>query len=166
MMQVILMERVPKLGQMGEVVRVAPGYARNYLIPQKKARFATPETIREFEARRAEWAAHHAHLKTQAEQQSKTVAGMMLTILRQAGENKHLYGSVSTKDIAQGLTEQTSVTVPRAAVSLPHPIKELGIFKAHVTLHSEVLVDVWVNVAQTAEEAAAQATSQAAHLQA
>lgn len=155
-MEVILLERVHKLGQMGEVVRVKNGFARNFLIPTGKALRATKSALSDFEGKRAQLEARNLELKSEAEKLAKTVAGTMVVQLRQAGEGGNLFGSVSARDIATALTE-AGVTVDHAQIRLEQPIKTTGIHDVIVALHPEVEVTVHVNVARTAEEADIQA---------
>jgi large subunit ribosomal protein L9 len=155
-MQVILLERVPKLGQMGEVVNVKPGFARNYLIPQRKALRATKRTLEDFERRRVQLEANNLQAKEEAQKLAGKVDGQSVTILRQAGEAGILYGSVNARDVAQAFTE-AGITLDRRQILLDEPIKTLGIHRVTVALHPEVEVTVTVNVARTQEEADIQA---------
>lgn len=155
-MQVILLERVPKLGQMGEVVKVRPGYARNYLLPQGKALRATDEALSAFENRRAQLVAENLERKSEAEAAAGKIAGASVVILRQASEGNHLYGSVSSRDIADAFTA-TGITIGRQQVRLDSPLKTIGIHDVALALHPEVEVTVHVNIARTAEEADIQA---------
>lgn len=155
-MEVILLERIEALGQMGDVVKVKPGYARNFLLPQKKALRATKENLAYFESQRAQLEAQNLKRRQDAEAVAKKLDGLQVVILRQAGETGQLYGSVSTRDIANAVTE-AGFTVDRRQILLDQPIKSLGIFKTRVALHPEVIVTVSVNVAQSEEEAAMQA---------
>lgn len=159
-MDVILLERVENLGQMGEVVKVRPGYARNFLLPKKKALRATKENMAQFEKRRAQLEA--ANLKRREEAQSVAVKmeGLSVTAIRQAGESRQLYGSVSPKDVADAVTA-AGFTIDRAQVLIDQPIKTLGLHQVRVALHPEVAVSVTVNVAQSNDEAAAQARAAA-----
>jgi len=159
-MDVILLERVENLGQMGEVVKVRAGFARNFLLPKKKALRATKENLSHFETRRAQLEA--ANLKRREEAQSVAVKmeGLSVTAIRQAGESGQLYGSVSPKDVADAVTAG-GFTVERTQVLIDQPIKTLGLHAVRVALHPEVSVKVTVNVAQSAEEAAAQARAAA-----
>jgi large subunit ribosomal protein L9 len=154
--QVILLERVEALGQMGDVVRVKPGYARNFLLPQKKAMRATKENLAVFEKQRAQLVAQNLARKGEAEAVALKMNGLTVVVIRQAGETGQLYGSVSNRDIADAVTA-AGFTVDRRQVLLQVPIKALGIHPTRVALHPEVSVDVRVNVAQSAEEAQAQA---------
>ncbi len=155
-MQVILLERIPKLGQMGDIVDVKPGYARNYLIPQGKALRATKEAVEQFEQRRKQLEAANLERKQEAEQMAATIAGRSVVILRQASESNHLYGSVSARDIAEAFTA-AGITLERRQIRLEEPIKTIGIHRVVVALHPEVEVELLVNVARSEEEAAIQA---------
>lgn len=154
--EVILMQRVEKLGQMGEVVKVKPGYARNYLLPQKKAIRATKENLQRFETERAQLEAQNLKRREEAERVAERVGGLSVVIIRQAGESGSLYGSVSARDIADA-TAAAGLTVGREQVLLAHPIKSLGIAQVRLALHPEVVIPVAVNVARSPEEAARQA---------
>jgi large subunit ribosomal protein L9 len=156
MVQVILLERVEKLGQMGQVVDVRPGYARNFLLPQKKALRATKDNLAYFEKQRTQLEAQNLARKSEAEQVAKKLDGLSVIIIRQAGESGQLYGSVTARDVAQGITE-AGFTVGRGQIVLERAIKTLGLHKQRVVLHPEVSVSVTVNVAQSAEEAEMQA---------
>jgi large subunit ribosomal protein L9 len=155
-MQVILLERVPKLGQMGEIVKVRPGFARNFLIPQGKALRATDAALKAFEGRRAQLEAENLERKSDAEGAALTIQGASVTILRQASEGSQLYGSVSTRDIADAFS-QDGIKIGRQQILLESPLKTLGIHDVIVALHPEVEVTVQVNIARTAEEADIQA---------
>jgi len=155
-MDVILLERVAKLGQMGETVRVRDGYARNFLLARRKALRATEENKKRFETQRAQIEAHNLTLKKEAEKVAETLEGQSFTIIRQAGESGHLYGSVSARDIADAATAG-GFTLARNQIELVHPIKALGLHTAPVHLHPEVEVKITVNVARSAEEAERQA---------
>ena len=154
-MEVILLERTQNLGNVGDLVNVKNGYARNYLIPQEKALRATEENKREFEAQRAEIEAVNTSKKKEAEVLSAKIEGQFLILTRQAGEDGRLYGSVSTKDVAISTTETTSVEVVRSQVVKFAPIKTLGVYTISIALHPEVIANVNVNVARTAGEAEA-----------
>jgi large subunit ribosomal protein L9 len=155
-MDVILLERIERLGQMGDVVKVKPGYARNYLLPQKKALRATKENREYFEKQRAQLEAQNLHHRQDAEQVAVKLDGQSVIIIRQAGEFGQLYGSVTTRDIATAITA-AGFTVDRRQIMLDVPIKTLGLHKTRVALHPEVAVSVTLNVAQSEEEAATQA---------
>ena len=155
-MEVILLERVEKLGQMGDVVSVKPGFARNYLLPQKKALRATEANKTAFDAQKAQLEAENLKRKSEAEAVAGKMEGLKVAMIRQAGESGQLYGSVNARDISGGVTE-AGFTVSRSQVSLDNPIKTLGLFTVKVALHPEVIVDVTVNVARSEEEAKIQA---------
>jgi large subunit ribosomal protein L9 len=155
-MEVILLERVAKLGQMGEVVRVRDGYARNYLLPRHKALRATEANRKHFESQRAQLETRNLERKSEAQAVAEKLNGQTFVILRQAGESGQLYGSVSTRDIADAATAG-GFTVERHQIMLNAPIKALGLHKAPVHLHPEVDVEIVVNVARSAEEAERQA---------
>lgn len=152
MMEVILLERVEKLGQMGQVVKVRPGFARNYLLPQKKALRATKENLAIFEKQRAQLEAANLVRRGDAEQVAQKLNGISVVVIRQAGESGQLYGSVTARDIAQAVTE-AGFTIAKGQVTLDKAIKTLGLYPMRVRLHPEVAVQVTVNVAQSAEEA-------------
>jgi large subunit ribosomal protein L9 len=154
--EVILLERVESLGQMGEVVKVKPGYARNFLLPQKKALRATKDNLAYFEKQRTQLEAQNLKRRQDAEGVAKKLEGLQVVILRQAGETGQLYGSVATRDVADAVTA-AGFTVDRRQVLLDQPIKTLGIFKTRVALHPEVIVGISANVAQSDEEAQMQA---------
>jgi large subunit ribosomal protein L9 len=158
--ELVLLQRVEKLGQMGDVVRVKPGYARNFLLPQKRALRATKSNLERFEAQKAQLAADNIKRREEAERLAERVHGLSVTIIRQAGESGGLYGSVSSRDIADGATEG-GLSINRQQVVLKHPIKTLGLHTVHVVLHPEVQLDVTVNVARSAEEAEKQARGEA-----
>lgn len=154
-MEVILLERIEKLGQMGDVVTVKAGYARNYLLPKKKAVPATAESKAHFETQRAQLEAENLEHKSEAEAVAAKMDGVLVMMVRQAGDAGQLYGSVSARDVAAGLTE-AGFTVARQQVSLDQPIKAIGLHPVTVTLHPEVSVTVTANVARSEEEAAIQ----------
>ena len=155
-MEIILLERVAKLGQMGEVVRVKPGFARNYLLPQKKAVRATKDNIARFETQRAQLEAQNLKRREEAERVAERVGGLSVVIIRQAGESGSLYGSVSARDIANACTE-AGLSIGRQQVVLNQPIKTLGLTAVRIDLHPEVHIPVTVNVARSPEEAERQA---------
>jgi large subunit ribosomal protein L9 len=155
MIELILLERVENLGQMGQVVKVRPGFARNFLLPQKKALRATKENRTYFEAQRAQLEAQNLKRKGEAEQVAAKLEGTHVVVIRQAGESGQLYGSVSARDIAEAVTA-AGFTIARSQVVLDRPIKSLGLYKTRVVLHPEVSAMVTANVAQSAEEAAMQ----------
>jgi large subunit ribosomal protein L9 len=156
MMDVILLQRIEKLGQMGDVVRVKPGYARNFLLPQKKALRATKENRAQFEASRVELEATNLKRRAEAERVAERAEGLAVMLLRSAGEAGQLYGSVSARDIADA-TGASGLVVTRQQIVMDKPIKALGLHSVRVLLHPEVSVAVTVNVARTAEEAERQA---------
>jgi large subunit ribosomal protein L9 len=156
-MQVILLERVAKLGQMGEVVSVKDGFARNYLLPQHKALRATAANMNAFEARKAEFEARNAETRAEAAAQARTLDGQQFVLIRAAADSGALYGSVTARDIAEAAAA-SGFAINRRAVVLDRPIKELGLHPVTVTLHPEVEVAVSVNVARTPEEAQLQAS--------
>ena len=155
-MQVILLERVEHLGQMGDVVKVRPGYARNYLIPQCKAAPATEENRKRFEAQRAQLEARNLERRKEAEAVAAKLNGLSVTLIRQAGDSGQLYGSATATDIAAAVSD-AGFSVARSQVRLNQPIKALGLHTVSVSLHPEVVVSVRVNVARTADEADIQA---------
>ena len=155
-MQVILLERVPKLGLMGEVVNVKAGFGRNYLIPRGKALRATKETLASFERRRVQLEANNLEAKEEAQRAATKVDGQSAVILRQASDTASLYGSVNARDIASAFTE-AGIKLDRHQIRLDEPLKTLGLHKVTVALHPEVEVTVTVNVARTQEEADMQA---------
>lgn len=154
-MEVILLERIEKLGQMGDVVKVKPGYARNFLLPQKKALRATDGNKSQFEAQRAQLEAENLERRKDAEAVAAKLDDLDIALIRQAGDNGQLYGSVSGRDIADSVTE-SGVTISRGQVMLDRPIKELGLHPVRISLHPEVQVEVTINVARTEDEAATQ----------
>ncbi len=156
MVDVILLERVEKLGQMGQVVKVRPGFARNYLLPQKKALRATKENLAYFEKQRTQLEAQNLARRSDAEQVAKKLNGISVVVIRQAGESGQLSGSVTARDIADAVT-QAGFTVARGQVVLDKAIKTLGLYRQRVVLHPEVSVTITVNVAQSPEEAEMQA---------
>jgi len=154
-MQVILLERVAKLGQMGEVVDVKPGYARNFLLPQGKALSASKANIAAFEAQKAQLEARNLETRKEAEALAERLDGQQFVVIRSASDAGSLYGSVTTRDAAEAATE-AGFSVDRKQVQLA-PIKELGLHAATVVLHPEVDVTISLNVARSAEEAELQA---------
>lgn len=152
MMQVILLERIEKLGQMGDVVNVKPGYARNYLLPEKKAMRATAENRSYFEKQRAQLEAVNLERRQEAEAVAAKMAGLSVILIRQAGEAGQLYGSVSARDIADAV-QAAGFTISRKQVKLVAPIKSVGVHDVRIDLHAEVAVTVKANVARSSEEA-------------
>ena len=155
-MEVILLERIGKLGQMGDVVNVKDGFARNFLLPQGKALRATKSNMQRFENERAQLEARNLELKKEAESVSEKVDGNTYIIIRQAGDTGQLYGSVSTRDIAETITEE-GCSIDRGQVLLDRPIKNLGIHPVRLNLHPEVVSSVSINVARSEDEAELQA---------
>ncbi|HVV92353.1 MAG TPA: 50S ribosomal protein L9 [Hyphomicrobiales bacterium] len=155
-MEVILLQRLAKVGQMGDVVRVRDGYARNFLLPSGKALRATEANRARFERERTQLEARNLEQKNEASRVSETLEGKSFMMIRPAGETGQLYGSVSTRDIAAAITEG-GITVARQQVVLNTPIKSIGLYTVPVALHPEVEVMVTVNVARSAEEGERQA---------
>lgn len=153
-MNIILLERVRKLGQIGDVVKVRSGYARNFLLPQKKALRATKDNIASFDLKKTEIIAQNLTRRQEAEAVSKKMQDVCVTLIRQAGESGFLYGSVRPKDIAD-LLSGAGYQVERTQIDLSTPIKTVGIHAVAVQLHPEVSVSIRVNVAQSLEEASA-----------
>ena len=151
-MQVVLLERITKLGQMGDVVTVKDGYARNFLLPQGKALRANKSNLERFESERAQLEARNLEQKSEAESVKAKLDGETVIIIRQSGETGQLYGSVSPRDIAEALTDK-GFNLERGQIGLDAPIKILGLHETNVTLHPEVSSTVVVNVARTEEEA-------------
>ena len=155
-MEVILLERVEKLGAIGDVVKVKDGFARNYLLPNKKALRANDSNRKLFESNRARIEEENATKRSDAEKASKAVEGKSVKLIRQASNVGHLYGSVSARDIAEAL-EGVGAKVAKSQVVLDHPIKAIGVHEVRIALHPEVAVTVKVNVARSPEEADLQA---------
>jgi len=155
-MQIILLERIGRLGQMGDVVNVKDGYARNFLLPQKKALRATEENLARFEKERTQLEARDLELKKEAEAVAAKLAGQSFLAIRQAGDTGQLYGSVTTRDIADVVTAG-GFTIDRRQIVLDRPIKTLGLHPTRVALHPEVIVQITLNVARSEDEAARQA---------
>jgi len=145
---------------MGDVVRVKPGFARNFLLPQKKALRANKDNLAKFETQRAQLEAQNLKRREEAERIAERMDGLSVVIIRQAGESGALYGSVSPRDISDACTEG-GLTINRSQVVLDRPIKSLGLTKVRVVLHPEVILPVTVNVARSAEEAAKQIRGEA-----
>jgi large subunit ribosomal protein L9 len=156
-MQVILLQRVSKLGQMGDVVDVKPGFARNYLLPQGKALSASKANIVAFEGRKAQLEAQNLETKAEAEAMSAKLDGQQFIVIRSASDAGALYGSVTTRDAADAATAE-GFTVDRKQVVLSAPIKELGLHDVSVVLHPEVEATIQLNVARSVEEAELQAS--------
>jgi large subunit ribosomal protein L9 len=159
-MQVILLERIGRLGQMGDVVTVKDGFARNFLLPQGKALRATEANRKRFERDKAQLEARDLELKTEAAAVSGKLDGQSFIVIRQAGDSGQLYGSVSTRDIAAVITEG-GFSIERRQVLLDRPIKTLGVHELRIALHPEVVPHVTVNVARSPDEAERQARGEA-----
>ena len=155
-MDVVLLERVEKLGQMGDVVKVKDGFARNFLLPKGKALRATKRNMERFETERAQLEARNLELKKEAEAVAKTLNGARFVAIRQASDAGALYGSVTSRDIAELCTEG-GFTIARTQVVLTSPVKELGMHDVRVILHPEVSATITINVARSPDEAALQA---------
>lgn len=155
-MEVILLERIERLGQMGDTVSVKPGYARNFLLPQKKALRATSANKARFEAERAQLEAENLQRKSEAEAVAAKADALSVVLVRQAGDAGQLYGSVSARDVSDAVTE-AGFTINRSQVVLDKPIKAIGIYNLRIDLHAEVAINVMVNVARSHEEAEIQA---------
>ena len=155
-MQVILLERIGRLGQMGDVVNVKDGYARNFLLPQKKALRASDENLAKFEKNRSQLEARNLELKKEAEAVAAKLNGQSFVVIRQAGDTGQLYGSATPRDIADIVTAG-GFTVDRRQIVLDRPIKTLGVHPIRIALHPEVIVQVSLNVARTPDEAERQA---------
>lgn len=156
--QIILLERVDNLGEMGDVVTVKPGYARNFLLPQKKALRASKENVAYFEAQKKSLEAENDKKKKEAEKLAKSIEGLKAPLIRQASEAGRLYGSVTSRDIAASIRETAKgeIAVNRSMVNLNDNIKTIGLFPIEVALHPEVKVEVTINIARSAEEAKTQ----------
>ncbi len=155
-MEVILLERIEKLGQMGDMVSVKTGYARNYLLPQKKALRATAENKTRFETEKSHLEANNLKLRDEAQSVGDKMEGLSVVLVRQAGDAGQLYGSVSARDIADSVIAG-GFTITRNQVVLASPIKSIGIHPVHITLHPEVTITISTNVARSEEEAEVQA---------
>jgi large subunit ribosomal protein L9 len=151
-MEVILLQRIGRLGQMGDVVVVKDGYARNYLLPQKKALRATEENRKRFESQRSQLEANNLEQKKEAEAVAEKLNGKVFVAIRSAGDTGQLYGSVSSRDIAEVITAG-GFTIDRSQVIMDRPIKTLGLHDSRVALHPEVIVPVTLNVARSEDEA-------------
>jgi large subunit ribosomal protein L9 len=156
MIDVVLLQRIEKLGQMGDVVRVKPGYARNYLLPQKKALRATKANLAQFEANKAQLEAQNLKRRSEAERVAERAEGLAVVMIRSAGEGGQLYGSVSARDLADAITA-AGLSVSRQQVVIEKPIKALGVYTVRVDLHPEVTISVAANIARSPEEAERQA---------
>ncbi len=154
--QLILLERVENLGAMGDLVTVKPGYARNFLLPQAKALRATKENVAYYEAQKSHLQKLNADRKGEAEKSSKKIEGTKVVIVRQASEGGQLYGSVTSRDIAEALAIESKQPISRSMVTLNTSFKTIGLFPVDVVLHPEVKVKIVVNIARSADEAAIQ----------
>lgn len=154
--QVILLERVENLGNMGEIVTVKPGYARNYLLPQKKALRASKDNIAYFEAQKKQLEADNANRRKDAEAQAKKLENLSIAIIRQASESGQLFGSVTARDIAEATSAASGLAIARAHVELNQNFKSIGLFPQIIALHPEVRTEITVNIARSDEEAARQ----------
>ena len=152
-MEIILLERIEKLGGIGDVVTVKNGFARNFLLPNNKALRANEANRKLFEANRSKIEADNAERRTAAEGRAKDVDGKQVVLIRQASNTGQLYGSVSVRDIVDALVEDGAANITKAMVELERPIKSLGLFDVKVKLHPEVVVTVQVNVARSPDEA-------------
>ncbi len=155
-MDIILLERVENLGQMGALVKVKNGYARNFLLPQKKALRASKENIAYFEKQKAQLEAQNLQKRAEAEDVAKSIGAVTVVLIRSAGDTGQLYGSVSGRDVAEA-AEDAGIKIDRRQVELERPIKTLGLHPVKVRLHPEVTITVTANVARSNDEAAAQA---------
>ena len=151
-MEIILLERIEKLGSMGDVVTVKPGFARNYLLPQKKALRATKENLAKFEQQRVQLEADNRERREEAQTVADRLDGLAFVVIRQASEGGQLYGSVSARDIAEAIGE-AGFKIGRRQIQLDAPIKSLGLHGVRVSLHPEVSASITLNVARTKEEA-------------
>ncbi len=151
-MEVILLERISRLGQMGDVVKVKDGFARNFLLPKGKALRANDSNRKKFEGQRAQLEARNLERKSEAQQVADKLDGKTFIVVRSAGETGQLYGSVSTRDIADILTAE-GFTVSRNQIELNQPIKAIGLTNVAIALHPEVEVTITLNIARSAEEA-------------
>lgn len=156
-MEVILLERVESLGGMGEKVRVKPGYARNYLLPQGKALRATAENLAYFESQRAALEKLNSEKRAEAEKVAKQLTGLKVSMIRNAAEGGQLYGSVTARDIAEAINAAGKAQVDRQMVVVNQNFKTIGLFQVPVVLHPEVKIDVTINIARSEEEAKIQA---------
>jgi large subunit ribosomal protein L9 len=155
--KLVLLERVENLGQLGDIVTVRPGYARNYLLPQKKALRASKENIAYFEAQKKSLEANNEKRKTEAQKLAKKLEGIKVPLIRQASEAGQLFGSVTARDIAAEISKESGEKIERHMVNLNQNYKLIGLFPVDVALHPEVKVKVIVNIARSPEEALTQA---------
>lgn len=155
-MEVILLERIARLGQMGDVVRVRDGFARNFLLPQGKALRANEANRKRFESERTHLEARNLERKSEAEKAASKLGGQSFVVIRQAGETGHLYGSVTSRDLAEAM-DAGGFSVARNQIDLNQPIKTIGLHEVRIALHADVATHVTVNVARSEDEAARQA---------
>ncbi|AFR26169.1 MULTISPECIES: 50S ribosomal protein L9 [Bartonella] len=155
-MDIILLERIPRLGQMGDIVSVKDGYARNFLLPQGKALRANDANKKHFEKQRAQLKARNLERKSEAQKIAEKLDGKSFIVVRSAGETGQLYGSVSTRDISEIITS-AGFSIGRNQIELNHPIKTIGLYLITLSLHPEVQISVVINVARSASEAQRQA---------
>ncbi|WP_375607707.1 MULTISPECIES: 50S ribosomal protein L9 [unclassified Bartonella] len=155
-MDIILLERIPRLGQMGDIVSVKDGYARNFLLPQGKALRANEANKKHFEVQRAQLETRNLERKSEAQKIAEKLDGQSFIVVRSAGETGQLYGSVSTRDIAEIITDE-GFSIGRNQIELNHPIKMIGLYTITLSLHPEVQISVVINVARSASEAQRQA---------
>ncbi len=151
-MEIILLEKIAKLGQMGDIVHVKDGFARNYLLPQKKALRANPQNVKIFESRKAKLEIDSLEQKKEADEVSAKMKELSVIIIRQASESGQLYGSVTSRDIAQSISD-VGYKINRKQIILNNTIKQVGIYKIKISLHPEVFKDIDINVARSSEEA-------------
>ncbi|WP_455474515.1 50S ribosomal protein L9 [Bartonella sp. B30(2025)] len=151
-MDIILLERIPRLGQMGDIVSVKDGYARNFLLPKGKALRANEANKKHFEVQRAQLEARNLELKNEAQKIAEKLDGKSFIVVRSAGETGQLYGSVSTRDIAEIITAE-GFSIARNQIELNHPIKTIGLHIVTISLHPEIQISVTVNIARSASEA-------------
>jgi large subunit ribosomal protein L9 len=165
MIEVILLERIERLGQLGQVVKVRPGFARNFLLPQNKALRATKSNLEVFEKQRAKLEAKNDDERSKAQSLATEMDNISIVIIRQASETGHLYGSVSARDVSDA-AKADKHAIARAQVQIDAPIKTLGLFPVKIKLHPEVTVKITINVARSPEEAVVQAQKGAAVIKA
>lgn len=155
-MQVILLERVENLGNLGEVVNVKPGFARNFLIPQQKALRATKDNIAYFDAQKKEIEKQNDAKRAQAEKDSKKLDGLTVDVIRHASESGQLYGSVTARDIADIVAEDSGIKIQRSTIRLNDALRTIGLYTVEIAVHPEVIKEVTINIARTVDEAATQ----------
>lgn len=155
-MEIILLEKVNRLGEMGEIVNVRPGYARNYLLPQKKALRATDDNKAYFESQKTQLEKANAEKRGDAAKDAQKLEKLVVAMVRQASEGGQLYGSVTARDIADVVGEKTGVKISRGMIEMNQNFKTLGLFDVTISLHPEVMVDIVLNIARSMDEAAVQ----------